>query len=124
MTLRYRHYYSCQPSHFISTKGFRRQKIDFLPNNFKSARCNSCFLWARDCRVLNQTQECDKFLWTRGALCYFQPLDTVNKNKIFKLFTTNNNHVFHTQPGIFKFLNALLFNCHTFTFILLIKSIL
>ena len=40
-------------------------------------------------------------------MCYFQALDTVNKNKIFKLFTTNNNYVFHTQPERFKFLEML-----------------
>ena len=45
--------------------------------------------------MLNQPEECDKFLWDAVTLCYFQALDTVNKNKIFKLFTTNNN--FHTQ---------------------------
>ena len=41
--------------------------------------------------MLNQAEECDKFLWDAVTLCYFRALDTVNKNKIFKLFTTNNN---------------------------------
>ena len=54
--------------------------------------------------MLNQAEECDKFLWDAVTLCYFRALDTVNKNKIFKLFTTNNNCVFQTQSERFKFL--------------------